>query len=81
MAVSELTCQELVELVTEYFEGALPAIDRTRFEAHLGECEGCTAYLEQMKQTIWIVGRITPDNVSPVARTELLKIFHDWKKN
>ena len=80
MAAIELTCQELVELVTEYFEDALPSTDRTRFEARLAECEGCTTYLEQMKQTIWAVGKITERDVSPPARATLLNIFHDWKK-
>ena len=79
MAAHELTCQELVELVTEYFESTLPSTDRARFEAHLAECEGCTAYLEQMKQTIWAVGQLTERDVSPPARAALLKIFHDWK--
>jgi anti-sigma factor RsiW len=80
MAAIELTCQELVELVTEYFEGALSATDRARFETHLAECEGCTAYLEQMKQTMWAVGHLTERDVSPPARAALLQIFHDWKK-
>jgi predicted anti-sigma-YlaC factor YlaD len=80
MAAKELTCQELVELVTEYFEGALPSIERVRFEAHLAECEGCATYLEQMKQTIWVVGQLTERDVSPPARAALLEIFHGWKK-
>jgi len=80
MAVSELTCQELVELVTEYFERSLSAPERARFETHLADCEGCSAYLEQMKQTIWAVGQITENDISPQARTDLLSLFNDWKK-
>src|SRR4051812_45684181 len=48
-----LTCRELVELVTDYLEDALGAGDRARFEAHLRACEGCSAYLGQMRSTIW----------------------------
>lgn len=81
MAAIELTCQELVELVTEYFEGTLPSADRARFEAHLAECHSCATYLEQMKQTIWLVGQLTERDVSPPARTALLQIFHDWKNS
>ena len=81
MAVVDLACQELVELVTDYFENALSATDRARFEAHLGNCPGCTAYLEQMKQTIWITGQLTPEDVPPEAEADLLEIFHNWKKD
>jgi anti-sigma factor RsiW len=47
-----MTCQELVELVTDYLEGALPPDDAERFEAHVASCEGCETYVEQMKSTI-----------------------------
>lgn len=80
MTIEELTCQDLVELVTDYFEGALPSTDRARFETHLAKCQGCTTYLEQMKQTIWTVGHLTERDVSPPARVTLLRIFQDWKK-
>jgi anti-sigma factor RsiW len=53
----DLTCRELVELVTEYLEDALPAAERARFEAHLAACEGCEAYVEQMRSTIAITAR------------------------
>ena len=58
MDEGELTCRELVELVTDYLEGALGDDERARFEAHLGGCAGCTAYLHQMRTTIWLVGRL-----------------------
>lgn len=51
-AATDLTCRELVELVTDYLEGTLPARERARFEAHLGECEACVAYVEQMRTTV-----------------------------
>ena len=50
-----MRCQELVELVTDYLEGALSPEDRARFEVHLSECEGCRAYLEQMRMTVRLV--------------------------
>ncbi len=61
--VAELTCRELVELVTEYLEGTLPEPERLRFDAHLAECPYCQTYLEQMRQTIAPVGRLTEDTI------------------
>ena len=55
VAGSDVTCRELVELVTDYLEGALDLDDRARFEAHLDSCEGCRAYLSQMRTTIRVL--------------------------
>jgi anti-sigma factor RsiW len=77
--VEQLSCQELVELVTDYLEGALSAEQRARFDAHLEPCRGCTAYVEQMRTTIELVGRLTPEYVSPEAEAALLGVFRDWK--
>lgn len=76
----ELTCKELVELVTDYFEGQLPASEQTRFETHLATCRGCRNYLEQMRQTLRLLGRLSEDGVSPEAQQELLEVFRNWKK-
>ncbi len=77
--VERLSCQELVELVTDYLESALSAEQSARFEAHLEPCRGCTAYVEQMRATIELVGRLTPEDVSPEAGAALLGVFRDWK--
>ena len=53
----ELVCQQVVELVTEYLEGALSRSQRRRFEAHLAGCEHCAEYLAQMRATIRLTGR------------------------
>lgn len=75
-----LTCREMVELVTEYIEGTMPPRERAIFEAHLSVCPGCTAYLEQMRQTIAVLGRLTEETIPPHARDELLKVFRDWRQ-
>jgi predicted anti-sigma-YlaC factor YlaD len=75
-----INCKELVELVTEYFEGALPPTERARFELHLQGCTGCRNYLEQMCQTINLTGKLTEESLSPAAREELLDIFRNWKR-
>ena len=77
--VEALSCQELVELVTAYLEGALPTEDETRFEEHIAGCDGCAAYLEQMRATIRLVGRLTPAAISADAERELLEAFRTWK--
>jgi anti-sigma factor RsiW len=74
----ELSCRELVELVTDYFEDALGRRDRRRFERHIAECEHCTAYLEQMRETITLTGRLTEERLDPHARDELLAAFRTW---
>lgn len=75
-----LTCRELVELVTDYLEDALPPPERERFEAHLAVCEGCTTYLEQMRATIRVTGRLSEEQVSPEARERLLAAFRSWRE-
>jgi anti-sigma factor RsiW len=75
-----MSCQELVELVTNYLEGLLPEDERARFEAHLAGCEGCTNYVQQMKQTLNIVGKLTEDHVPLAGKDELLNVFRQWKQ-
>ncbi len=75
-----MTCIELVELVTDYFEGTLPGDVRERFEAHLGDCPHCVVYLEQMRTVIRSVGRLTPMEVSAEAEATLLAHFRDWAR-
>ena len=74
-----LSCQELVELVTDYFEDALSPADRARFDAHIAGCEGCTMYLRQMREMLELLGELTTDSISPQAESELLATFRDWK--
>lgn len=76
-----LTCQELVELVTDYFEEALNPTERERFEAHLKGCEGCVIYVEQMRQTIKLTGMLTENDVQEPARHKLLETFRSWKED
>jgi anti-sigma factor RsiW len=76
-----MTCQELVELVTEYFEGTLSRRDRKRFDAHIAGCPLCTTYVEQLREVVRTMGRITEDSIPPKAREELLEAFRDWKRD
>jgi anti-sigma factor RsiW len=75
----DLTCVELVELVTEYLEGGLSTADRERFEEHLGFCDWCVTYLDQMRQTLATVGSLREDDLSPAMQDSLLSAFRDWR--
>jgi anti-sigma factor RsiW len=79
MATDDLTCRELVELVTEYLEGVLPPDDHHRFEAHLLGCRVCPRYVDQLRTTIRIVGRLREVDVPEPARSALLAAFRSWK--
>jgi anti-sigma factor RsiW len=76
----ELTCREIVELVTAYLEGALHPADRERFEEHLVFCDGCDNYLEQMRQTVRLSGRIEADIPSELEE-RLLEAFRGWQRS
>jgi predicted anti-sigma-YlaC factor YlaD len=74
-----MTCQQLVELVTDYLEGRLTGADLERFEGHLGECPPCGVYLDQMRLTLQSLGRIPVETIAPEARTELLHAFAELR--
>jgi anti-sigma factor RsiW len=76
----DLSCKELVEIVTDYLERRLPPRDRLRFEEHLMVCPGCTTYIEQMRETIGLVGALREEDVPGVAQEALLQAFRDWKR-
>jgi anti-sigma factor RsiW len=80
MSVSELTCQELVEVVTDYLEGSMPAERRLLFEEHLAFCDWCQTYLEQMRATIRLTGTLEEEDLTPEARAALLDVFRDWRR-
>ena len=80
MVVGKLTCGEFVELVTDYLEDKLIPAERQRFEAHLADCTGCANYLEQIRQTIRLTGKLTEQNIAPSVRDHMLQIFRDWKQ-
>ena len=76
----DLECRVLVEIVSDYLDGALPEEDRERFDAHLEVCEGCRRYLDQMRTTIRVVGTLSKDDLDPGAKDQLLQLFRDWNR-
>jgi anti-sigma factor RsiW len=75
-----ITCQELVELVTDYLDGTLDSDLRSRFEQHLAACPGCNEYLAQMELTIRATGRLTEETLQPAATEALLDAFRTWQR-
>ena len=75
----DLVCQQAVELITDYLEGALSRRDRRRFESHLAGCPHCTEYLAQMRMTIRITGSITPEDLSPQMRVEFVELYRSFR--
>jgi anti-sigma factor RsiW len=75
----ELVCQEMVELITDYLEGALTHSQRKRFEAHLAGCEHCTEYLRQMRVTIRLTGRLRAEDLTPAMREEFTELYRSWR--
>jgi anti-sigma factor RsiW len=75
----DLVCQQAVELVTDYLEGALSAAARRRLEKHLAGCPNCTEYLAQMRATIALTGQIVPEDLSPVMRAEFIALYQRWR--
>ena len=81
MATDYLTCAQLVELVTDYFDGALSPADRARFDEHIMTCPPCQAHLDQMRRTIDVLGRISQESLSVDAEQDLLTAFRAWRQD
>jgi Putative zinc-finger len=69
------TCAGVVEMVTEYLEGALDDSSRARFEGHLAGCDECATYLDQMRATIAAAGHVDVDRVAPAVLERLVAAF------
>ena len=76
-----MPCNELVELITEYLEGTLPAPDRVRFELHLSFCPACRDYLGQMRGMVKTLGQPTEESIPEDTKQELLQAFRAWKRS
>jgi anti-sigma factor RsiW len=75
----DIVCQQAVELVTDYLEGALSRRERRRFERHLRACPNCTAYMEQIKMTIELAGSFESDQLTEEARQDLIDLYRRWR--
>jgi anti-sigma factor RsiW len=80
MAAQSLTCREVIDVITDYLEDALSPQDRQRVEQHLAGCPGCTAYLEQLRESIRLTGMLTEEQIPDEQKQKLLEAFRDWTR-
>jgi anti-sigma factor RsiW len=78
--MGEVTCRDVVEVVTAYLEDSMSADERAAFEDHLALCDGCVRYVRQIERTIELVGKVHEESLSPQTRQGLLNAFADWKR-
>ncbi len=75
----DITCRQVVALVTAYLDGTLPQDQHDLFAAHLAECENCSEYLNQIRVTIALSGRLTDEDLDPLARADLIDLYRRWR--
>ena len=73
--IPPMDCQDLVELVTAYFDDAMTPGDRAMFELHLGECDGCVSYVAQLRVTMELAGTLSPGDIAPETMERLIAAF------
>ena len=78
--MAALTCQEMVEVVTDYLEGSLGWRDRRRVAKHLAHCTACARYVEQMRETLTLLGTVPVDTLSDEAQSALLNAFRNFRR-
>ncbi len=79
--LAPMTCQELVELITDYLDGKLNRDAEVRFVFHLAQCPGCVTYLEQLRETIAAIGSLPPESLDDRVRDDLLEAFRGWGRH
>ena len=78
---NEFSCQQMTEVVTDYFDEALPPDDHQRFERHLTYCAGCGRYVDQMRETIKQTGTVARDeSLPPALRERIVDQFRNWRR-
>ena len=73
-----MSCRELVELVTDYLDGALPPDRRAEVAAHFAECADCRRYLDQLQLTGHVVASLSTTTLTPAQRAEAVAAFRAW---
>ncbi len=76
---ADLTCAELIELITDYLEGSLDRDTEARFVLHVTSCPGCENYLAQFRATISALGTLPPETLDGQVRDQLLAAFRGWR--
>ena len=74
------SCRQVVDLVTDYVDGALPSSERLAFEQHVAICPPCRAYFAQMRAVVRVAGSLREDHLPEPVRENLRNAFRDWKR-
>jgi len=77
--MTQMSCNEFVELVTAFLDGALEPAAEARFIEHIAACDGCDRYLDQIRQTIRELGELPSGSLSDEAQDRLLTAFRTWQ--
>jgi predicted anti-sigma-YlaC factor YlaD len=80
-SADHLSCQEVVELVTDYLDESLSAEDAVLFEQHLNFCEGCVWYVDQIRTTVEMLGEIREEDIPPETKDRLMGAFRNWRRS
>jgi anti-sigma factor RsiW len=75
----DLVCREAVALASDYLEGTLTKRQRRRFERHLAACDGCDAYLAQLREALAVSGSVEPEALDPETVDGLVDLFHRFR--
>ena len=75
-----MTCREMVELMSDYLDGALDEPALARFEEHLAGCGGCANALDQLRTTLLVTGSLREEPIVDEQRELLRSVFRDWRR-
>lgn len=76
-----ITCEEIVDIITDYLEGIVDDATRDEIEAHLALCPACDEYLAQMRSTLSTLGHVPLDSLSDTAKSSLLASFRTFPRH
>ena len=80
MSRTDIACRDVVELITDFLEGALSVQKRVELEQHLVICRGCADHLNQVQATRRVLSQLdTGDEITPETRDQLLDTFRQWR--
>lgn len=74
-----MTCKELVELATDYLEGAMAPDQVAAVESHMADCAGCTMVMSQFRETIRLTGEVPEEQVTAAQQEALRRVFRDFQ--
>lgn len=71
-----MACRDIVEMISDYLDQALPAGERAHVQIHLATCDGCETVLEQVRETVHLLGKLDEERLTEVQREILRAVFH-----